>query len=326
MISNGTIHIALSVTNPADTEKRARGSCIKLWKPIITIARKEFGDRFRSGWVIACAAVWLGAICLTSFFGLIQIGQIGVQGYERTVMSLLNLVQYVVPLLALLIGHDLVAAEREERTLALILSTRLTREQFLAGKFLGGMFTISFPLVLGFIISGVVIGLNASASGLLAFVKLALTGLVLGIIFLSAGLAISSIFRTRVQTLVMALLTWCFAVFAFDLVALGVLLALKSPTAAQEIEVACDPMHVNAAAEIHSSFENPSNGQTREPAAQKRPSFSWILINPVDLLRTMNLPAELGLGIPLSLALATTTAWIGGLLTLSFLVFRSQDL
>src|SRR5262245_53178360 len=66
------------------------------------IAWKEFGDRFRSGWVIACVLVWLGAICLTSFFGLLQIGRVGAQGYERTVIGLLNLAQYLVPLLGLL--------------------------------------------------------------------------------------------------------------------------------------------------------------------------------------------------------------------------------
>jgi len=86
------------------------------------IAGKEFGDRFRSGWVIACVLVWLGAIGLTSFLGLLQIGRIGVQGYERTVVSLLNLVQYLVPLLGLLLGHDLLVSEVEERTLRLILA------------------------------------------------------------------------------------------------------------------------------------------------------------------------------------------------------------
>jgi ABC-type transport system involved in multi-copper enzyme maturation permease subunit len=80
---------------------------------------REFSDRFRSGWVIACVLVWLGAIGLTSFLGLLQIGRIGMQGYERTVMTLLNLVQYLVPLLGLLLGHDLLVSETEERTLRL---------------------------------------------------------------------------------------------------------------------------------------------------------------------------------------------------------------
>ena len=30
-------------------------------RQIRLIALKEFGDRFRSGWVIACIVVWLGA-------------------------------------------------------------------------------------------------------------------------------------------------------------------------------------------------------------------------------------------------------------------------
>ena len=70
-------------------------------KHLAAIAAKEFGDRFRSGWVITCMLLWLGAVGLASLFGLLQIGRIGLQGYERTVVSLLNLVQYLVPLLGL---------------------------------------------------------------------------------------------------------------------------------------------------------------------------------------------------------------------------------
>ena len=44
------------------------------------IARKEFRDRLQSGWIIACMVVWLAVISLTSLFGLLQIGHIGLQG------------------------------------------------------------------------------------------------------------------------------------------------------------------------------------------------------------------------------------------------------
>lgn len=325
---NASIKLPLPLTNALpveDTIRRAKPS-----KVIFKIAAREFSDRFRSGWVIASAAVWLGAICLTSFFGLIQIGQIGIQGYERTVISLLNLIQYLVPLLALLIGHDLVVAERQDRTLALILSTGITRFQFLLGKFAGGVLTISFPLILGFIISGVVIGLNGNAKGLLAFVKLALSGLALAITFLAAGLTISAFLRTRVQALVAALLTWCFAVFVFDLVVLGTLLAVRSPVAAQEIEVACDTMHVNSSLDIHSAFDTLSNPARQNGEAPMPPgspvSFSWILLNPVDLFRTMNLPSEMNLRVPLPFSLAATVFWISGLFTLAYRAFRSKDL
>ena len=155
------------------------------------IAAKEFGDRFRSGWVIACVVVWLGAIGLTSFLGLLQVGQIRVQGYDRTVISLLNLVQYLVPLLGLLLGHDLIVAEKEERTLGLLLAGGVSRTRFLIGKFLGGCLTLAVPLLLGFIIAGTVIGLAAKDAGIAPFLRLAVSGLILGTIFLAMGLAIS---------------------------------------------------------------------------------------------------------------------------------------
>src|SRR4051812_47539316 len=142
---------------------------------IFVIAIKELRDRLRSGWIIACALVWLGAISLTSLFGLIQIGHIGAQGFERTTMSLLNLAQYLVPLLGLLVGHDLVAREREDRTLNLILASGVTRSRVLLGKFLGGALTVSVPLFLGFGIAGALIGAAARDRGFEPFLKLGLS-------------------------------------------------------------------------------------------------------------------------------------------------------
>src|ERR1035437_3487977 len=147
------------------------------------IATKEFSDRFRSGWVLACVLVWLGAIGLTSFLGLLQIGRIGVQGYDRTVISLLNLGQYLVPLLGLLLGHDLIVSENEERTLRLVLAGGVSRTRLLLGKFFGGCLTLIVPLALGFAVAGTVIGLAARDNGFAPFLKIALSGMVLGIMF-----------------------------------------------------------------------------------------------------------------------------------------------
>ena len=58
------------------------------------------------------------------------------------------------------------------------------------------------------------------------------------------------------QSLVAALLVWCFAVFVFDLIALGFFVSTKAPAAAQEIEFVCDATHVNSAVDIHSDFDN----------------------------------------------------------------------
>ncbi len=256
------------------------------------IAGKEFGDRLRSGWVIACALVWLGAVALTSLFGLVQVGKIDLQGYERTVVSLLNLVQYLVPLLALLLGHDLLVSEREDKTLSLILAGGVPRGRLLLGKFLGGGAALGVPLALGFAIAGTVIGLAAKDNAVAPFLKLALSGLVLGLIFLALGLVISTVSRTRVQALVFALLAWCVAVFVFDLAAMGWLVTTRSAQAAREVETATDATHVNAMADIHAAFESGDDAAARLQATAPKSAPSWLLFNPVDLFRTVNLPKD----------------------------------
>jgi len=265
-------------------------------KSVGLIAWKEFSDRFRSGWVIACAAVWLGAIALTSLFGLVQIGKIGLQGYEHTVVSLLNLVQYLVPLLALLLG-----------------------------KFLGGCLALTFPLVLGFTIAGVMIGLSAGRHGLATFFTLAISGLVLGIIFLALGLLISILCRTRVQALVVALLTWCVAIFVFDLVALGLVVSTRTNQAAQQIETATGATHVTSIADMHAGFENGIDQTPRPSEKTSQALFLSLLINPVDLFRAVNLPGA-AQPVPLYAGIFTVAFWISLSLGAGLWRLRRSDL
>lgn len=296
-------------------------------RQIITLAGKEFGDRLRSGWVIACVLFWLGAIGLTSFFGLLQIGRIGVQGYERTVISLMNLVQYLVPLLGLLLGHDLIVSEKEEHTLRLIVAGGTSRTRILLGKFLGGCLTLIVPLALGFTIAGAVICVAARDNGFAPFLKLALTGLGMGIVFLGVGLAISTLSRTRVQALVLALLAWCLAVFVFDLVALGVMVSTTSTSAAKEIEIVCDATHVNAAADLHSAYDRVADEPARTAIADRTSSsLGWLALNPVDLFRAINLPQQAGIHVPSLMLTLAAVLWLALPFAASAWRFNKTDL
>lgn len=278
--------------------------------PVLLLTVKEFSDRLRSGWVIACLAVWLGAVSLTSFFGLAQIGQLGAQGYERTVLSLLNLVQYLVPLLGLLLGHDLIAGESEDRTLGLMVAGGLGRGRIVLGKFLGGCLALIVPLAAGFAASGVAIRFATQDTGFAPFLKLAVTSIGLGILFLGIGLALSVFARTRVRALVLSLLTWCVAVFAFDLIALGWVVSSGSTAAAKEIDFVCDATHVNAAAETHASYDNamPAGARNENTAPV---TLGWLAGNPVDLFRAVNLPPSAGISVPPYAILLSTGLWLG---------------
>lgn len=294
---------------------------------VLTIAIKEFSDRFRSGWVVGCIAVWFAAICLTSFFGLIQIGKTGFQGYERTVLSVLNLSQYLVPLLALLIGYDLIVAEREERTLALLVASGVSRWRALAGKALGAGMTLTFSLALAFIVAGVVIGNRARDTSYGSFLTLALTGLALGWVFLSLGLAISALAKSRVQSLVLVLFLWGTAVFAFDLLALGALVSFVAPAAQKEIEVVCDPIHINAvAADVHAAFDTLPDAKQRAIGEHPVARFSWLYVNPVDAFRAVNLSTQLSTPASFGLFAMTTAGWIAAGLLISYRGLRKLDL
>ena len=293
---------------------------------VLRIARKEFSDRLRSGWVVASMAVWLGAIGLTSFYGLAQIGHVGVQGYERTVVSLLNLVQYLAPLLGLLLGHDLIVSEREDRTLGLILASGVNRSRLLLGKFLGGCLTVTFPLVLGFLVAGTVIYLAAQDRAVGPFLLLAGSGLMLGNIFLGLGLMISTLCRSRVQSLVSALIIWCVAVFAFDLLALGMVISAKAPTAAREIELLCDATHLNSAADLHSAYDTTGAEQAIAAAKPDSAAHAWLLLNPIDTFRAINLARQIDFSLPWPLAGLSAAIWLGACFTASVWRFRSLDL
>jgi ABC-type transport system involved in multi-copper enzyme maturation permease subunit len=270
--------------------------------------------------------LWLGAVGLASFFGLLQIGRIGLQGYERTVVSLLNLVQYLVPLLGLLLGHDLMVSESEERTLRLVFATGVSRSRVLFGKFAGGCLTLTVPLALGFAIAGVAIGLSAGTQSLLPFTRLACSGLGLGVLFLAIGLTLSTFSRTRVQALVLALLAWCVAVFVFDLVALGCLVSTKAATASHEIEIVCDATHVNSAADLHAAaYDTLADARTPVASATAAPSLGWLALNPVDVFRALNLPTQFDIRVPAFSVVLCVIGWLSLALGASFWKLRRTD-
>jgi ABC-type transport system involved in multi-copper enzyme maturation permease subunit len=269
--------------------------------------------------------LWLGAVGLASFFGLLQIGRIGLQGYERTVVSLLNLVQYLVPLLGLLLGHDLMVGESEERTLRLIFATGVSRARVVFGKFIGGCLTLSVPLALGFAVAGVAIGFSAGTQSLLPFMRLAFSGLGLGVLFLGVGLTLSAFSRTRVQALVLALLAWCVAVFVFDLVALGFLVSTKAVTASHEIEIVCDATHVNAAADLHAAYDNLADDRSNVASTTTTSSLGWLAANPVDVFRALNLPAQFNIRIPAFSVALCLAGWLTFTLGASLWKLRRAD-
>ena len=95
--------------------------------PILTVAAKEFRDRMRNRWVLAVALVFTVFSLVIAYFGGAQQGQVGFRSIEFTIASLVSLVIYLIPLIALLLGFDAIVGERERGSLDLLLALPITR-------------------------------------------------------------------------------------------------------------------------------------------------------------------------------------------------------
>ena len=125
--------------------------------PILTIAAKEFRDRMRNRWVLAVALVFTVFSLVIAYFGGAQQGSVGFRSIEFTIASLVSLVIYLIPLIALLLGFDAIVGERERGSLDLLLALPITRLELLLGKYLGLAAALTLSTLAGF-------GLVASGS------------------------------------------------------------------------------------------------------------------------------------------------------------------
>ena len=101
------------------------------------------------------------------------------------------------------------------------------------------------------------------------------------------------------------------------------------PAAAREIELVCDAMHVNAAADIHSEDDTISATSTQQPSTKPAPniaSIACLAINPVDLFRAVNLSLTLGVQVPAGIVAASFIGWLALSLLLSRWKLSKTDL
>lgn len=185
------------------------------------VARKEFSDRIRNRWVLAVTAILAAFSLAIAYFGAAHQGDVGVRGIEVTIASLVSLVIYLVPLIALILGFDAIVGERERGSLDLLLSMPLTRGELLLGKYFGLSAALTCSTVLGFGIAGVLFGARLPASALYHYAGFILSAVLLGLSFLSLALMISAFATDRGRASGAAIALWFFFVLIYDLLLLG---------------------------------------------------------------------------------------------------------
>lgn len=191
--------------------------------PILTVAAKEFWDRIRNRWVLAVALVFTVFALVIAYFGAAQQGAVGFRSIEVTIASLVSLVIYLIPLIALVLGFDAIVGERERGSLDLLLSLPITRLELLLGKYLGLSGALAFSTVAGFGLVGLLLSTQLNLAALFHYVGFMASSVLLGMAFLSLAVMLSVFAADRTRASGMAIALWFFFVLVFDLLLLGAL-------------------------------------------------------------------------------------------------------
>jgi Cu-processing system permease protein len=196
---------------------------------VTTIARQELVINVRNKWTMIFAGAFGALVLAISYFGLVTAGTIGIQGFARTSASLLNLVLYVVPLVALIMGT--MSFTSEKTSSELLFSQPVTRTEILLGKLAGLFASIFTATLIGFGLAGLVIAARAGSEGVLRYPAFVGLSLLLALIFLSLSALVSALCHRKAKAFGVVLFLWFFFVLFYDLVVIGVTFALKERTA-----------------------------------------------------------------------------------------------
>lgn len=196
---------------------------------ILAIAGQEARINIRNRWTMVFAGVF-GLLALAiSYFGLVTEGYAGFQGFERTSASLLSLVLYLVPLVALTMS--LLSLTGERGAVELLFSQPVKRSEILIAKVLGLFGSMLIATLFGFGVAGTVIAFETGTDGLLRFLSFTAISLLLSLVFLALGALLAVLAGTRIRALGLALFAWFFLVLFYDLLVMGGAFLMKERTA-----------------------------------------------------------------------------------------------
>jgi Cu-processing system permease protein len=196
---------------------------------VFMIARRELTVSIRNRWTSVFAVVFGVLVLAISYFGTMATGEASFQGFGRTSASLLSLVLYLIPLVAMMMGaQSFLSAEGDNE---MLFSQPVSRGDVIIGKLLGLFAAIATATLAGFGIGGLVIALRTQTDDFAAYVFFVGLSLLLSMVFLSISALISIANHRQTRTFGVALTVWFFFVIFFDLLVLGGSLLLKEKTA-----------------------------------------------------------------------------------------------
>ena len=274
---------------------------------IYGIAKKEFLDNWRNKWIIAMAAIFLVLTLVVSYAGSSLGGGSGWQDIDDTIAGMMSIVTFLIPIIGLMLGYAAIVGEKESGSLQLLLSYPVHRYEVLVGKFLGLSSVLAFASLIGFGVSGAVIGLSISGMQWGEYGVFIVASFLIGFAYIALSLCFSAVLQKRSTALGLSVLLWFLFAIIWNTILLVLLVVTENIDLSPGSEfVAPTWYHVAA------------------------------LINPVTAYQTLvavnigpvsaNIAGELPSFYSTPVALTVLLAWIAVPLLVAFVIFRRKDI
>lgn len=188
---------------------------------VLAIAGKEFKESLRNKWLAGASVLFVVLSIAIAGYGTARSGEESLV-FALTIASLVSLVIYLVPMMALLLGSAAICGEDEQGSLGLLLSQPITKGQIIFGKFLGLAVSLVIAIISGFGLTGLLLLIRVGAADFGDYLLFTFTTIFLGLSFLSLSLLLSTLVKGKSGAAIGAVVIWFFTVFIFDLILLGV--------------------------------------------------------------------------------------------------------
>jgi len=194
------------------------------WGIVATIARQELRITLRSRWVLVYATIFAVLALAVSYFGLAVIEFTGFQEFDRTAVSLLNLVLYIVPLATMLMAVQ--SFRTEGGATDHLFAEPVTVTEIVLGKVIGLMGAHVLATVLGFSFTGVFVGSKVGTQGVSSYLVLVGFTVLVGMVFVAIASLLTISAGRGARAYAVVLVAWFVIVLLFDLVIIGLSFAL----------------------------------------------------------------------------------------------------
>lgn len=190
---------------------------------IFSIAKKEILDNVRNKWIIILTIIFASLTLVVSYFG--SIFSQGWQDFGVTISGMMSLVQFLIPIIGLMLGYAAIIGEIEKGSMSSLLSLPADRLEILLGKFFGLGGILSFTTFIGFGVAGIIIAANVSGVNYADYLIFIGSTILLGLVFLSLALFFSTLFKKRSTAMGGAILLWFLFNMILPIVFIGIMAA-----------------------------------------------------------------------------------------------------